>query len=123
VITDHDIPAMVYALAGLEVDDRMSVAHGQVDVGRQLANTLGSTQRLKAVYDEDVTITDGNEDGQPDFSLSGAISFLKRVRYHYPQLDMARQLKTHPRVSERIIRIENVRAFSMGEPVCAPAPK
>jgi ATP-binding cassette subfamily C protein CydCD len=32
------------------------------DVGRELANTLGSTQRLKAVYNEEVVITDGDQE-------------------------------------------------------------
>ena len=58
------------------------------DVGRELANTLGSTQRLKAVYDEKVLITDGNK-GIAGLSTSPdnkgiSISF-NQVTFTYPK--------------------------------------
>lgn len=57
------------------------------DVGRELANTLGSTQRLKAVYDEEVVITDGEREiALPEFDSSdGGIGIrFDQVTFAYP---------------------------------------
>ncbi len=53
------------------------------DVGRQLANTLGATQRLKAVHDEEVTITDGDLDVSiPEHG--GMEAAFSNVTFSYP---------------------------------------
>jgi ATP-binding cassette subfamily B protein len=57
------------------------------DVGRELANTLGSTQRLKAVYDEEVIITDGEREiVLPESGTSGGGIGIKfnQVTFAYP---------------------------------------
>jgi len=57
------------------------------DVGRQLANTLGSTQRLKAVHDEKVLIEDGPVDFSPPAKGGMEIEF-KDVTFSYPNTDI-----------------------------------
>ncbi len=58
------------------------------DVGRELANTLGSTQRLKAVYDEEVVITDGPQEiekPEPGVENDGVGIAFDNVTFAYPQ--------------------------------------
>ena len=57
------------------------------DVGRELANTLGATQRLKAVYDEEVVITDGDKEvamPKPGSGNAGIGISFDQVTFAYP---------------------------------------
>jgi ATP-binding cassette subfamily B protein len=57
------------------------------DVGRQLANTLGATQRLKAVHDEEVKITDGDITLSPPEYGGMEVTF-ENVTFTYPLTDI-----------------------------------
>jgi ATP-binding cassette subfamily B protein len=57
------------------------------DVSRELANTLGATQRLKAVYDEEVVITDGDKEvtmPKPGSENAGISINFDQVTFAYP---------------------------------------
>ncbi len=57
------------------------------DVGRQLANTLGATQRLKAVHDEEVKIFDGHTEFSAPDDGGMEVKF-ENVTFSYPNTDV-----------------------------------